>query len=255
MTSAQSFTGRIELMRSNISPNLSDLRSLGKRLMRTGSVVAIALAALFLAGCATTRVKDTSRTFTTVVIDAGHGGYDDGTKSRWGGKEKNATLSVALKLDAKLRAAGFKTVLTRKDDRFVELNDRASISNRQRNAIFVSIHFNDSRNRGICGTEVYYRSPISEPIAERILHSVSALPGCHARFVKTANFRVLKRNEYPAVLVECGYLSNRREGSMCCTPAQHDRFADAIATAICEQRGRNTYPAGPVASAVVGKKN
>jgi N-acetylmuramoyl-L-alanine amidase len=241
-------------MRSNISPNLSDSRFLGKRLMRLSAILLIAIAGLFLGGCAT-GVKDTTRTFNTVVIDAGHGGHDDGTKSRWGGKEKNDTLGVALKLDARLRAAGFKTVLTRKDDTFVELNDRAGISNRQRNAIFVSIHFNDSRNRGICGTEVYYRSPVSQPIAQRILEKVSALPGCHPRFVKTANFRVLKRNEYPAVLVECGYLSNRREGALSSSSQQHERLAEAISTAICEQRGRTAPLSGAMPSEAVGMRH
>ena len=185
------------------------------------------LAALCLSGCADfggPRVKDTSRTFNTVVIDAGHGGYDSGTRSRWGGREKDSTLDVALRLDPKVRAAGFQTVLTRRTDTFIELNERAAISNRQDNAVFVSIHFNDSPKRAISGTEVYYKSSVSRPLAERILAKVSALPGDHGRFVKIANFRVLRLNEYPAVLVECGYLSNRSEGARDATPAHHERL-------------------------------
>src|SRR5690349_12114308 len=87
---------------------------------------------LLLAGCAT-GVKNTSRTFQTVVVDAGHGGKDSGMRSRRGGAEKNNTLDVAQRLEPKLRDAGFKTVMTRKGDYFVELNDRAAISNRQHN--------------------------------------------------------------------------------------------------------------------------
>ena len=190
-------------------------------------------------GCTTSlAVKDTTRTFDTVVIDAGHGGFDDGAKSRWGGREKNNSLSVAQKLQPKLRAAGFKTVMTRSSDLFVELNDRAAISNRQNNCVFVSIHFNDSRSRRIRGTEVYYKAPVAQPIARRIISKIDSIPGFSARFVKTADFRVLRLNRYPAVLVECGYLSNRNEGSLCCSPKQHERLADAIASALIEQRGR-----------------
>lgn len=238
MTSAPTFLGKNEHMRSDITPTVttpsSDYKSAGAWLLL------FALCAAFLTGCASVggvRVKDTTKTFTTVVIDAGHGGYDDGTKSKWGGKEKNNTLSVVQKLQPKLQAAGFKTVMTRNSDVFIPLNTRAAISNCQSNAIFVSVHFNDSPNRKISGTEVYYKSPVSRPIAQLILNRITQIRGCSPRFVKTANFRVLKLNEYPAVLVECGYLSNRGEGSTCATSTHHERLAQAIADAIVQQRG------------------
>ncbi len=115
-----------------------------------GLVLAVS-ASLFLAGCGSgsgIRVKDTTRTFRTVVVDAGHGGNDNGASRRYGGAEKTATLDVATRLERKLRESEFKTVMTRSDDTFVSLDKRAAISNRQKNAIFVSIHFNDSRRRG-----------------------------------------------------------------------------------------------------------
>jgi N-acetylmuramoyl-L-alanine amidase len=231
MTSAPKFHGRKELMRSNIKSSVRDPCSFGKCLMM------ILAAGVLLSGCAT-GAKDTSRTFHTVVIDAGHGGHDSGARSRWGGLEKDSTLSVALKVEAKLRAAGFKTVLTRKGDYFVPLNERADISNRQSNAVFVSIHFNDSRRRRVSGAEAYYKSAPSMAIAQRILANLGSLPSLHARYIKTANFRVLKLNRYPAVLVECGYLSNRSEGRLSASPDQHERIASAIAKALIEQRGR-----------------
>jgi N-acetylmuramoyl-L-alanine amidase len=231
-------------MRSNIPSSVSDPASFGKRL------ILMVAAGLLLGGCAT-GVKDTSRTFKTVVIDAGHGGHDNGARSRWGGQEKNNTLSVAQKLDLKLRAAGFKTVMTRNSDYFVPLNDRAKISNSQSNAIFVSIHFNDSPRRRISGAEVYYKSEPSRIIAQRILANMGTLPGLKSRYVKTANFRVLKLNRYPAVLVECGYLSNKGEGRLCSSPQQHERLANAITKALLEQRGK-TAPAtaAPAVTAV-----
>jgi N-acetylmuramoyl-L-alanine amidase len=67
------------------------------------------------------RVKDTTRTFTTVVVDAGHGGKDNGAFRRFGGAEKNATLDVATRLAAKLRESQFHVVMTRSDDTFIPL--------------------------------------------------------------------------------------------------------------------------------------
>ena len=233
-------------MRRNIDRTVGETR---KERNLTGLFFFPALAAVFtLSGCATGRVKDTTKTFNTVVIDAGHGGHDDGAKSRWGGREKNNNLDVAQRLDARLRAVGFKTVMTRQSDTFIPLEKRASISNRQNNAFFVSVHFNDSPSRKISGAEVYYKSPVSRGVAQRVLQNIDSVPGASARYVKSANFRVLKLNEYPAVLVECGYLSNRSEGARCASAAYRERLAGAIATALMEQRGK-TAPAGPLVAA------
>jgi N-acetylmuramoyl-L-alanine amidase len=226
---------------SNIDPTIGNPCGEGKR--RGGprqilTALGLVALAMFFGACATrVPVQDTSHTFDTVIIDAGHGGVASGTRSRWGGMEKNATLAVALRLQPKLQAAGFKTVMTRTSDVDVALEQRARISNAQKNAIFVSIHFNEARARRICGTETYYLSPQSFELASRIQRAVSTLPGNCSRGVKTAHFRVLRLNRYPAVLVECGFLSNPREGA-CCARADHqDRLASAIAGSIIAQRG------------------
>src|ERR1700737_5510893 len=104
---------------------------------------ALALSFLvLLAACTTvptTAMKDTSKTFNTVVVDAGHGGKDNGAYRRYGGAEKIATLEVAKRLDRRLRESQLKTVLTRKTDVFIPLDERVAIENSQKNAIFVSI--------------------------------------------------------------------------------------------------------------------
>jgi len=193
-------------------------------------------------GASGIRVKDTTRTFTTVVVDAGHGGKDNGALRRYGGAEKNATLDVATRLASKLRESQFRVVMTRSSDVFVDLEDRAAISNRQKNAIFVSVHFNDSGRRGIRGFETYYHSPVARPLAYRIQEQIMTLPGAVNRGVKTANFRVLKKAAYPAVLVECGFLSNRKEGAAARSESRRDALADKIAEAIVDQRyGKGTY--------------
>jgi N-acetylmuramoyl-L-alanine amidase len=194
------------------------------------------------------RVKDTTRTFTTVVVDAGHGGKDNGAFRRYGGAEKNATLDVATRLAAKLRESQFRVVMTRSSDVFIPLEERAAISNRQSNAIFVSVHFNDSGRRGIRGFETYYHSSVARTLAYRIQQRLMTLPGAVNRGVKTANFRVLRKAEYPAVLVECGFLSNRKEGAAARSASRRDDLADKIAEAIVDERyGKGTYR-GPATS-------
>jgi N-acetylmuramoyl-L-alanine amidase len=169
-----------------------------------------------------------------VVVDAGHGGKDSGVY-KGGIAEKVAALDVAQRLNQKLQAAGFHTVMTRNGDYFVELNERAAISNRQTNAIFVSIHFNDSRKRRISGVDTYYNSSAAEPLAAKIEHNLSTIAS--PRGIHTANYRVLRRNKYPAVLVECGFLSNGHDAGEARTSAYREKIAAEIAAAVIAQRG------------------
>ena len=198
-----------------------------------------------LAACATapkTAVKNTSKTFSTVVVDAGHGGKDTGAYRRSGPPEKMATLDVAERLDRKLRESQSKTVMTRSSDVFIPLDERVAIENSQKNAIFVSIHFNDSRRRGIHGFETYYHSGDSFDLAYRIQSKLMTIPHSANRGVHTANFRVLRLAYYPAVLVECGFLSNRSEGNQARDFEYRELLADRIAEAIVEQRyGAGVY--------------
>ena len=202
---------------------------------RVMSRILFLVLAMCLVGCAGS-VRDTSRTFTKVVIDAGHGGHDNGATTRYAGREKDLALDVAMRLQPKLRAMGFDTVMTRSSDRFVSLDNRARMSNRQSNAIFVSVHFNYSPRSSAYGAEVYYKSRPSVGIARNILNQVTALPGVASRGVKTANFRVLKKATFPAVLVECGFLTNPTEGRRCASGAFREALAEAIARGIVIQR-------------------
>jgi N-acetylmuramoyl-L-alanine amidase len=202
-----------------------------------------------LAACSTTRgpaVKNTTKTFATVVVDAGHGGKDSGAYRRYGPPEKLVTLDVAQRLNSKLRESQLKTVMTRSSDVFIPLDDRVTIENSQKNAIFVSIHFNDSRRRGIRGFETYYHSGASFDLASRIQEKLMSIPNSANRGVHTANFRVLRNATCPAVLVECGYLSNRNEGNQARDSEYRELLADRIAEAIVEARyGAGVYRTPP----------
>jgi N-acetylmuramoyl-L-alanine amidase len=200
-----------------------------------------------LAACSTvttTGVKNTGKTFNTVVVDAGHGGKDSGAYRRYGPPEKMVALDVAQRLNRKLRESQLKTVMTRNSDVFIELNDRVAIENAEKNAIFVSIHFNDSRRRGVRGFETYYHSGASFDLANGIQQKLMTIPRSKNGGVHTANFRVLRLASCPAVLVECGYLSNRSDGSQARDSEYRELLADRIAEAIVEQRfGSGVYRA------------
>ena len=205
-----------------------------------------------LAACSTvgtTGVKNTSKTFTTVVVDAGHGGKDSGAYRRYGPPEKTVALDVAQRLQRKLRESQLKTVMTRDSDVFIPLNDRVAMENKQKNAVFVSIHFNDSRKRGTRGFETYYHSGASVDLANRIQQKLMTIPNSANGGIHTANFRVLRLANCPAVLVECGYLSNRNEGNQARDWEYRELLADRIAEAIVEQRyGTGVYrPTGRLA--------
>jgi N-acetylmuramoyl-L-alanine amidase len=211
-------------------------------------IVILAFVAL-LPACVSMRnagVKNTSKTFTTVVVDAGHGGKDSGAYRRYGPPEKMVALDVAQRLNSNLRESQLKTLMTRSSDVFIPLDDRVTIENSQKNAIFVSIHFNDSRQRGIHGFETYYHSGVSSDLANRIQEKLMTIPHSANRGVHTANFRVLRNATCPAVLVECGFLSNRAEGGQARDSEYRQLLADRIAEAVVEQRyGPGVYRGSP----------
>ena len=217
--------------------------------------ILVAVGGLFLAGCGTVsppqqQLKNTSRSFTTVVVDAGHGGRDSGAYRRYGPPEKAVTLDVATRLRRKLRESQFNVVMTRTDDVFIPLDTRVDIENSTPNSVFVSIHFNDSRRRGVKGFETYYRSPYAAELAQSIQNQLCSIKGTVNRGVHTADYRVVRKAIYPAVLVECGYLSNRSEGNEARNGDYRELLADKIAHAIVEQRrGAGVYR--PVITATV----
>lgn len=95
-----------------------------------------------------------------IVIDAGHGGKDPGCLGKSGIKEKDVNLDISLRLGALIKELmpGVKVLYTRKDDRFIELIERAGIANRNKANLFVSIHANSGPS-GFCGTETYCMGP------------------------------------------------------------------------------------------------
>src|SRR5258705_4759252 len=104
-------------------------------------------------------------------------------------------------------------VLTRTSDIFIPLDTRVEISNRQTNTIFVSIHFNATRKRDIHGIETYYSTARSADLAKLVHSSILRIPGTADRRVHTAAFHVIRKDAFPAILVEGGFLTNSAEAN------------------------------------------
>ena len=170
--------------------------------------------------------------YTTVVIDAGHGGFDRGGIPGQRILEKNMTLDVALKLKPILEKAGYRVVMTRSSDVFVPLGARVAIANSNPNAIFVCIHFNSASRRGASGIETYFYSTESAPLAASIHAAVVGGAPSENRGVRRRGYFVLRRTTIPAVLVECGFLTNPTEAQYAQTTAYRQKLAQEIARGI-----------------------
>src|SRR5438874_7293733 len=177
----------------------------------------------------------------TVVIDAGHGGHDRGGIPGQRIAEKDMTLDVAQRLKNVLSASGYRVVMTRSTDVFVPLGGRVAIANSYRNAIFVCIHFNATGRSGASGIETYFYSRDSLPLASAIHYYVTGGAPSANRGVRRRGYYVLRRTSIPAVLVECGFLTNPTEAAYAQSAGYRQKLADEIAAGI---RGRNSVGGG-----------
>ncbi len=196
----------------------------------------------------------------TIVLDAGHGGNDGGTRNHSQNlDEKVFTLDVAQRLRRLLGDDKFRVLLTREEDRFISLADRAEFANAAAADLFVSIHFNAiANNSSVRGTETYVLTPqhMRSTSSARLTpednvaqvgnkHDVwSAVLGYHMhrellarlntedRGYKRARFAVLRMVNCPAVLVEAGFLSNNDEAALIAQDSYRAKIAEALYTAI-----------------------
>ncbi len=176
--------------------------------------------------------------FSTVVIDAGHGGHDRGGIPGQRVSEKAICLDIALRLRAYLRDAGLRTVMTRTNDTFVSLPKRVAIANAQRNAMFVSIHTNSATRVGAHGYETYYYQSRAAKLAWRIQARLTKVIPTDNRGVKQRGYYVLRKTRIPAVLAECGFLTNPDEARLALSPGYRQRVAQAIGRAVVDSSGR-----------------
>jgi len=196
----------------------------------TGSLpryIVCCLAAMALASTASAQTR-----FTTIVIDPGHGGFDRGGIPGQRVLEKNMNLDVALRLKPILEKAGYRVVMTRTTDIFVPLGSRVAIANSYPNGIFLCIHFNSASRSGASGIETYFYSTESAPLAASIHSAVVGGAPSENRGVRRRGYFVLRRTTIPAVLVECGFLTNPTEAEFAQTTAYRQKLAQEIARGI-----------------------
>jgi N-acetylmuramoyl-L-alanine amidase len=184
---------------------------------------------------------------TTVVIDAGHGGHDRGGIPGQRVSEKEMTLDVAQRLKRILAGDGYRVVMTRENDVFIPLGTRAAIANSYRNAIFVSVHFNSARRAGADGIETYFYGRDSLPLASAVHHFVAGGAPSPNRGVRRRGYYVLRRARVPAVLVECGFLTNPNEAAYISQSSYRQKLAEEIAAGI---RGRSNVRSSTSSTAV-----
>lgn len=168
---------------------------------------------------------------TTVVIDPGHGGDDSGANY---GKvfEKHLNLDVSRRLEIQLRRLGYRTVMTRDRDEFIPLITRSQMANRQRNCVFVSIHFNWSWRSSAYGIETFYYSYLGYKFASRVHASIVRKLHPEDRGVKREKFSVLRNTNAPAILVEGGFISNSDERSRMLQAWYRQALAESICSGV-----------------------
>ena len=201
--------------------------------------------------------------FKTVVLDAGHGGYDKGAISSYG-CEKDFALDVARNIKPLLEAKGLNVKMTRDSDIFVPLELRARIANATKDSIFVSIHFNATdANPAANGFEIFSLTPRGAPstaddalalrfmnmqagspvdapslaLSMSVYHSVVGHFSEFDRGIKRARFAVLRLTQIPAILVEGGFLTERGESRLIAQSTWRAKLAQSIATGIINYKG------------------
>lgn len=195
-----------------------------------------------------------------VVIDPGHGGQDSGTMKN-GVLEKDLALDVARRVEGLARAKAFSTLMTRSGDDWISLAGRAAIANRERDCIFVSIHFDEGARAEATGVQTFYAArqapkswtlpswlPFpqlassgpnnfdSQSLAGFIQESLVAGTQAFNRGTRAEQFYVVANVRHPAVLVEGGFLSNGNDLARLTTMEYRQQLAAGITDGLVRYR-------------------
>lgn len=184
---------------------------------------------------------ETAQSEWTVVIDAGHGGIDGGAVgTKTGVAEAPLNLAVAKLLKERLAAEGIHAVMTRADENALGENKNADM--RARKAIMnapgvdavVSIHMNRFGDPTVKGPMAFYMKGSAEgqALAERVIDAVTEATGTTERDANPGDYYIVRESEAPAVIVECGFLSNAEEEALLQTEAYRSLLAEGIAKGV-----------------------
>ncbi len=210
-------------------------------------LIASLLVLFFMAGtakiCAVQTLASGCETVPKIIIDPGHGGADGGAVGIDGLHEKDVNLAVSLKLRDILILNGYDVIMTRDEDCSIhdnginglkaqktsDMHNRLKIMNEHPDAVFVSIHQNKFEEESSWGTQVFYsnNNQASQQLAQIIQDNavVFIQPENHRKIKQAENNLFLLYNaEIPAVMVECGFISNRVE----CAKLQNDDYQNQL---------------------------
>ncbi len=169
-----------------------------------------------------------------IVLDAGHGGSASGAYYEKTA-EKDLTLSMTQKVETILNALGYRTLMTRREDVYMDLYDRAGVANEAGADLFVSIHCNAADHKpDFQGTYVYHYpgSETGKALAQTLQDAICAFTGSVDRGIESANFVVVRETTMPAALVETGFMTCPEELARLRDEAYQTRMAQGIAQGI-----------------------
>lgn len=194
----------------------------------------------------------------TIVLDAGHGEPDGGAVGKSGVPESEINLSIAKLAEEKLKNFGLNVIMTRSDSKGLhktedasvktkkreDLNERVKIANESGADMFLSIHMNYFGERKYSGPQIFYTAKSNEArtISENLMKCMKEKIGEHCtREIKPVEkgIYVLEKISIPAVLVECGFLSNQEEEALLLSKEYQDKMAEAIACGVASYIGLN----------------
>lgn len=173
-----------------------------------------------------------------IILDAGHGGWDPGKAGVAGDDEKNINLVIMGKLQQYLEQGGAIVYITRATDEALgskkrgDMAERKKIANESSGDILVSIHQNAFPSTGVKGAQVFYHK--SSEQGKRLAESVQdelklKVDSENKRLAKqNSDYYILRTTEIPAIIVECGFLSNPTEETLLNDEAYQDKVAWAI---------------------------
>lgn len=181
-----------------------------------------------------------------IALDAGHGGKDPGAIGVTGTKEKDFALTMVKKIEQRLKDnKKVSTILTRDNDKFLELSERVSIAKKKKVDIFISMHANSS-GTGASGTETFYTREDSKALADILHKHLIGATGLRDRKVQKKSLHVTRETNMPAVLLETAFINHPEDEKKLFDPAFQDRVADAIVAGIYEYFGITIEAPQPV---------
>ncbi|MDY5576204.1 MAG: N-acetylmuramoyl-L-alanine amidase CwlD [Lachnospiraceae bacterium] len=180
-----------------------------------------------------------------VLLDAGHGGVDPGKIAVTGVKEKDINLQIALKTEKLLKKAGYEVVMTRESDsglyeesdsnkKIADMKKRCLMAEESHADILVSIHQNSYQSEGVKGAQVFYYShseegkKLAEILQEKFKENVDPENGRMAK--ANDSYYILLNVKCPAVIAECGFLSNYQEAEL----LEDEKYQEKVAKALTE---------------------